>query len=326
MKKNILYILMMVVMLASCKDDGDVTIHSLNTFGNKVSRNDKVKVFVSVETSDELDTSYSWGCDGGSFTNNDGLFQNVWVAPNEPGEYELWVTVKCDGKKETRRAKMTVTDELYFRDFETPYYNDGYSANNMTVAQSNGTAKLTSSNANGRWRIVWINKLADDVKVPHSQQISYKWDVINGTNDHFRQRFKFNNTYKDLVYLDHVQFETRFNTGEGAWTIQVYNSNRGGTVSKTVPLDGTPVKLAKNVVARGAMSIDANWNAYYYVDGNLISQIDLKPILAELGVTQYTGATVQESMVSLNNKLQVYLDDWCNLDNGTILKGEPIER
>ncbi|MBD5284853.1 MAG: hypothetical protein HDS29_01065 [Bacteroides sp.] len=326
MKKNILYILMMVVMLASCKDDGEVTIHSLNTFGNKVSRNDKVKVFVSVETSDELETTYSWGCDGGNFTNYDGLFQNVWVAPNEPGEYELWVTVKCDGKKETRRAKMTVTDELYFRDFETPYYNDGYTANSMTVAQSNGTARLTSSNANGRWRIVWINKLAEDVKIPHSQQITYKWDTVDKTNDQFRQRFKFNNTNKDYVYLDYVQFETRFTTGEGAWTIQAYNSNRGGTVSTTVAVPGTPVKLAKNVNAIGAMSIDANWNAYYYVDGQLISQIDLNPILANLGVTNYTNVTVQESMVSMANKLRVYLDDWCNLDNGTILTGEPIVR
>ena len=123
-----------------------------------------------------------------------------------------------------------------------------------------------------------------------------------------------------------MQFETRFTTGEGAWTIQAYNSNRGGTVSTTVAVPGTPVKLAKNVNAIGAMSIDANWNAYYYVDGQLISQIDLNPILANLGVTNYTNVTVQESMVSMANKLRVYLDDWCNLDNGTILTGEPIVR
>lgn len=326
MKKNILYMLMMIVMLTSCSDDSYVTIDSLNTFGQKVCRNDKVKVFVSVNTSDKEDTTYKWGCDGGSLTNSDGLFENVWIAPDEPGEYEIWVTVKCGGEKETRRAKMTVTDELFFRDFETPYYNNGYSTNSMSVAQSNGTARLTSSNANGRWRLVWNNFLKTPVTVPHTQQMSYKWDQMDKTNGQFRMRFKFNNTNQDPVYIDHIQFESNFSSGVSSWTVQVYNSNRGGTISKAIAVDGTPTILAKNKVATGAMTIDADWNAYYYIDGQLISKVDLKPVIADLGVTNYANVAIGESMVSMANKLRVYLDDWCNLDDGTILKGEALVR
>ncbi len=74
------------------------------------------------------------------------------------------------------------------------------------------------------------------------------------------------------------------------------------------------------------MTIDADWNAYYYIDGQLISKVDLKPVIAELGVTNYANVAIGESMVSMANKLRVYLDDWCNLDDGTILKGETLVR
>ena len=108
--------------------------------------------FVSAELSDDTDVSYEWGCDGGSMTNPQGLFENVWKAPNEAGTYEIWCTVKCGGKKETRRSKMTVLDELFYSNFETPYYNEGWSNASMTVAfdankGTNGAVKLTSTKA-----------------------------------------------------------------------------------------------------------------------------------------------------------------------------------
>lgn len=157
MKKLIFNIaILMCIIFASCSDDDSVNIVSLNTFGTKFCRNDVVKVFVSAELSDDTDVSYEWGCDGGSMTNPQGLFENVWKAPNEAGIYEVWCTVKCGGKKETRRSKMTVLDELFYSNFETPYYNEGWSNASMTVAfdankGSNGAVKLTSSKADGRF-------------------------------------------------------------------------------------------------------------------------------------------------------------------------------
>lgn len=97
-------------------------------------------------------------------TNPQGLFENVWKAPNEAGTYEIWCTVKCGGKKETRRSKMTVLDELFYSNFETPYYNEGWSNASMTVAfdankGTNGAVKLTSTKADGRFARSWNNVL-----------------------------------------------------------------------------------------------------------------------------------------------------------------------
>ena len=150
------------MIFTSCSDNDSINIVSLNTFGTKFCRNDVVKVFVAVELSDDTNVSYEWGCDGGSMTNPQGLFENVWKAPNEAGTYEIWCTVKCGGKKETRRSKMIVLDELFYSNFETPYYNEGWSNASMTVAfdankGTNGAVKLTSTKADGRFARSWEN-------------------------------------------------------------------------------------------------------------------------------------------------------------------------
>ena len=83
MKKLVFNIAILIcVIFTSCSDDDSVNIVSLNTFGTKFCRNDVVKVFVSAELSDDTDVSYEWGCDGGSMTNPQGLFENVWKAPS----------------------------------------------------------------------------------------------------------------------------------------------------------------------------------------------------------------------------------------------------
>lgn len=325
MKKSFLYILMMICfIMSSCSNDDYVDIYSLNTFGRKVSRNDRVKVFVSVETSDKVKTTYQWDCDGGTLTNPQGLFENVWQAPDKAGDYELWVTVECNGKKMTQRTKMTVTDELFYTNFETPYYNEGFSNNNMAWTQdvANGSACLTSSNNNGRARKVWNSKIVP----PHSMQMKFKWDGMNAKTDPFRMRFKFNNTKQDLIYWDFVEFEMQMQTGVALWRIQVYNGNKGQTVAVTVPVNTNSIlNIKKGVWACGAMSIDKELNMFYYQNGTLISQTNIKDILTAQGVDP-SEVVISESMVSMYNKLKMYFDDWTNLDDGTIMKGVDRER
>ena len=106
MKKLVFNIAILIcVIFTSCSDDDSVNIVSLNTFGTKFCRNDVVKVFVSAELSDDTDVSYEWGCDGGSMTNPQGLFENVWKAPNEAGTYEIW----CTNKGTNGAVKLTST-------------------------------------------------------------------------------------------------------------------------------------------------------------------------------------------------------------------------
>ena len=192
MKKLVFNIAILIcVIFTSCSDDDSVNIVSLNTFGTKFCRNDVVKVFVSAELSDDTDVSYEWGCDGGSMTNPQGLFENVWKAPNEAGTYEIWCTVKCGGKKETRRSKMTVLDELFYSNFETPYYNEGWSNASMTVAfdankGTNGAVKLTSTKADGRFARSW-----DNVSVPFSTQVDYAVNACPSDNNFAEIRIEF---------------------------------------------------------------------------------------------------------------------------------------
>lgn len=325
MKKNILYILMILgLIISSCSNDDYVDIYSLNTFGQKVCRNNKVKTFVSVDTSDKVNTKYSWGCTGGSFTSSAGLFENVWVSPDDPGEYEIWVTVECNGEKETRRAKITVTDELFYTDFETPYYNEGFSNNNMAWAQdaATGSARLTSSNNNGRARKVWDKEIVP----PHSMQMKFKWDQMNAKTDPFRMRLKFKNENQDLIYWDYVEFEMQMQTGDALWRVQVYNSHKGGTIAVTIPVENSPVlNVKKNIWTCGAISIDKDLNMYYYQDGTLISKVNVKELLEQQGVN-YSKVVISESMVSMYNKLRMYFDDWTNLDDGTIMTGTDRDR
>lgn len=230
MKKLVFNIAILIcVIFTSCSDDDSVNIVSLNTFGTKFCRNDVVKVFVSAELSDDTDVSYEWGCDGGSMTDPQGLFENVWKAPNEAGTYEIWCTVKCGGKKETRRSKMTVLDELFYSNFETPYYNEGWSNASMTVAfdankGTNGAVKLTSTKADGRFARSWNN-----VSVPFSTQVDYAVNACPSDNNFAEIRIEFARINSAAFYVTKVCFTTYPKTGVWKATYTTTNVTTGET-------------------------------------------------------------------------------------------------
>ena len=278
MKKLVFNIAILIcVIFTSCSDDDSVNIVSLNTFGTKFCRNDVVKVFVSAELSDDTDVSYEWGCDGGSMTNPQGLFENVWKAPNEAGTYEIWCTVKCGGKKETRRSKMTVLDELFYSNFETPYYNEGWSNASMTVAfdankGTNGAVKLTSTKADGRFARSWNN-----VSVPFSTQVDYAVNACPSDNNFAEIRIEFARINSAAFYVTKVCFTTYPKTGVWKATYTITNVTTGETEDIIIDegTDTANFKFKKDAFKTIAVSIDANKKFIIYYDGKKLSLIHI---------------------------------------------------
>lgn len=344
MKKILFYMLMLAnVLFVSCSDDGDVNIISLNSFGSKFCRNDRVKVFVSAEVSDYTDVSYAWGCDGGTLTNPPGLFENVWQAPNEAGTYEVWCTVKCGGNEQTQRMKMVVTNELFYTDFETPYYNEGYSNSNMTVSfdakkGTNGAAKLVAGgndnnvDDNGNEILPYYPRFARDFTspLPFSFQMDYALAAAMPNRDkdkskdefpeYVEQRFEFARLNGAMDYVSQVGF--RIYPKTGVWEV-VYLVQHLATADteRVVALTDTDAqfKLATNKVNTVAITMDANKNFIVYHNGEKFCETNALASKQDVYNISRTGLYMDE-------KIQMFTDNWYVFDDGTVCTAAPRER
>lgn len=141
-----------LILLFGCKkNDGFVQIDSVYKNGSEFFQKQKVPVWVGAQVSDLKSTTYSWECDGGSFSGPSGLFQNVWVAPVKQGEYTVSCTVACDGESEKRSTRMIV-GQYFFDKFGVPSTNFTFS--NYTVTYPAGEVLLVGSKSNTRGNFV----------------------------------------------------------------------------------------------------------------------------------------------------------------------------
>lgn len=322
MKKLIVNItILMCVMLASCSGDDSVNIVSLNTFGTKFCRNDVVKVFVSAEVSDDTNVSYEWGCDGGSMTNPQGLFENVWQAPDKAGTYTIWCTVKCDGKKETRYSKMIVLDELFYSDFEKPYYGEGWSNTSMKMAfdankGTNGAVKLTSSSSSGYFARAW-----NTVQIPFSTQVDYAVNTCSSDNNFVKIQIDFARVDNAMFYVTKVCFITYPKTGKWQATYTTSNIETGKTTDVVIGegLDTANFKFKKDIFKTIAVSIDKNKKFIVYYDGKMYFENDA---LANVQGSYYVSC----SGIGLDSKVVIFADNLFVYDNDTICTAELRER
>ena len=148
--KNLKYIFMLfaVALLVSCeKEDLTVEIDSVSKYGSEFFQGQKVQVWVSANVSDLANTTYKWECSGGTFSGPTNLFQNVWVAPREQGEFLVTCTVESGGKSDKRSTKMVV-GPYFFDKFSFPSTN--FTLSNFTATYTNGEVLLVGSRANTR--------------------------------------------------------------------------------------------------------------------------------------------------------------------------------
>lgn len=135
-------ILMLIALIAvtSCGDDDYLEIDSLSADGDEFYCNQKVKVWMCVNSSDLWHTDYSWTCEGGNFTQPQGLNEETWKAPSVPGVYTITCTAKIGNASQTRTRKMYVSS-YYFEKFEK-------SSHSMSLQSTNKNSLKKESNGN----------------------------------------------------------------------------------------------------------------------------------------------------------------------------------
>lgn len=314
MKKFLVSLLLLTgLFLTSCSDDGEVNIVSLNSFGSKFCKNDRVKVFVSAKTSGKDLPTYEWGCDGGTLTNPQGLFENVWQAPMEAGTYEIWVTVKCGDAKETRRSKMVVLDELFYSDFETPYYNEGYSNSKMKLEQdkATGSLKVTSSGEKGILTRNWPSTAG--VACPYSMQMKYKPSKFSGSNSvDFKITFSAPENESPVKNLQEMNLTVEPLTGNYALTCNYFDNETLHSEVLVAEEGNNAIFKSGNNWKYVSLSVDEMNKVLVYCDGQKVIESNV--------LSQFVQSTypVKGSGFGLSNKAVLLVDDLTVLDNGEI--------
>lgn len=135
--------LFFLMNLIGCSDECYLAIDSLSADGNEFYCNQKVKLWMCVKSSDLWHTDYRWSCDGGTFTEPQGLDEMTWQAPEIPGIYTVKCTVTVGNKSETREHQLKVSS-YYFEKFEkTPY---SFAGNGVTI---NSKQEIVEGRTNG---------------------------------------------------------------------------------------------------------------------------------------------------------------------------------
>lgn len=140
-------------MAFSCKKKVEIEITSLNKAGQEFYFGEKVPVWASTN-GDKEEVSYEWAATGGTFDGwrTQNLFENLWVAPAQAGEYTVTATAKNDGRSSSKSTLMKVS-RYFFDEFQSTYTlnGNGWSTSNTTnnLVTNNDTAasrlELTAS-------------------------------------------------------------------------------------------------------------------------------------------------------------------------------------
>ena len=133
-------VLLCTFTIISCGDDDFIQIDTLNADGDEFFCNQKVKVWLCLNSSDLWHTDYQWTCDAGTLTQPQGLNEMTWKAPSIPGTYTITCKASIGGASEVRTRTMYVSS-YYFEKFEKP-------AHSMTLQSNNTNSMKKEANGN----------------------------------------------------------------------------------------------------------------------------------------------------------------------------------
>lgn len=296
--------------LAACSDDDYLEIESLNANGDEFYCNQKVKVWMCVHSSDLWHTDYQWSCDGGSFTQPQGLNEMTWKAPAMPGTYTISCTATVGGKSQTRQHKMYVSS-YYFEKFDGSSHSFSNSNQTLTLKkESNGNgyleAKVNSSTEPTRRVYHAFNdntlqtpfstrvKMGFTSNMPRTQKI-----VVGSKSSNSVLEFRWNprqdatNTGSWISQIRLLWFPCEVTEGypdvpanpgttvEGTTDfnvqliVQYTNSVGAKTTFNEYHKLNTFNTFDNGVYRTVSMGIDENYHLEAYVDGNLAVQSDI---------------------------------------------------
>jgi hypothetical protein len=122
---NLFVIVTISLFVSSCEKDLKPEIESLMKPGEEFYFGERVPVWASTQNGD-WQTQYEWSATGGYFDGwrTQNLFENLWVAPNVPGDYTITVTAKNGSQSSSRSTNMKVT-RYFFDEFQSDRFTLG---------------------------------------------------------------------------------------------------------------------------------------------------------------------------------------------------------
>lgn len=292
---NLFSIVALCVFAFACKKDVDVKIDSLNRPGNEFYFGEKVPVWAST-VGDKNGISYEWTATGGAFDGfrTQNLYENLWIAPNTPGDYTITATAKNDGSSSSKSTNMKVT-RYYFDEFQSTYTLNG---NGWTTSNTTNTLKANTDPALSTLEVTASSSSAPNIrrtlnlaelKIPFSIRTKLGWKSYWRSGQPVTISLYFNQPSTPAIpYLREIRWEI-WPTANPATAdnyqiryetfVPASNTSKFSTVGNTLPnplplVDPVKGKRPDLAMANGAIknlsfSIDASNVFHVYIDGQL---------------------------------------------------------
>lgn len=293
--KNLFSVLIISILLFSCKKKVDISIDTLSKSGEEFYFGEKVPVWAGTD-GDKNDISYQWTATGGTFDGwrTQNLYENLWIAPDSVGDYTVTATAKSGGSSSSKSTSMKVT-RYFFDEFQSDYtFNgNGWSTSNTTNVLKNdvdpekSTIEVTAKSSSGPYIGRSLN-LAD-LKIPFSVRAKLGWKKYYRDGQPITISLYFNQPANPNVpFIREIRWEI-FPTADTAKTnnyqiryetfLPANNSSKFSSSGNTLP---APLPLIDPVAGKSgafmmkdgdlknlSLSVDANNIFYAYVDGEL---------------------------------------------------------
>ncbi len=343
-----LSLLVTICLITSCKDEDSLTVDSLSADGNEFYCNQKVKVWMCVNSSDLWHTTYKWTCSGGSLTQPQGLNEETWQAPSTPGTYTITCEASVGGKKEVRTRDMYVSG-YFFEKFEK--------SSQTSFTLQNAKSTLKSDNNGNQYLMTTVNssteptrylrhtfnddalcipfsvraKLGFDKYIPTTQIITvgkksanavieYRWNMrsdVTNENNYIN--------YISLQWYPHVPVDgypslTDDTTVEGTsnWNIQLAVQHTAATAKKTTVSEyhylNTMNIFKDKEYHTIAMGVNEDEILVVYIDGiEVLTSTIVKDVRSSMGckgrIYVANWEIYQLNGIGARNLPQFYLDD-----------------
>lgn len=355
------YCIVLSIALSACEKDDPVRIDSVNKDGDEFYFGERAVMWTSAFG--DLDKlSYEWRCSGGKFegARTQNLYENLWIAPDYPGNYEIEVKATAREKSDSRRVYMRVTN--YFFEYFTNSKNPaGWTGGNTTrtFTTINGVDCYKSeaiSTSDGYVRLPFT-------KAPLSPPFSVQVDLgytqyrkvtnVTAAGNGILFALKFSQPQKDLdkPFIREIRWEicppaTGTNNN---WRLRMESYNPTAAISRWSTDNGTnkpvPKPFAGKIVGRNeifafgpnqiktlTMTVDENLNFTAKVDGeewidgstlikDFLSENGLNPELMVVSELRVTQPRLSAAS-AVTGETTIYLTDVRINDRNTAIGGD----
>ncbi len=303
------YILINFIAIAflftACDKDELVVIDTLSKGGDTFHFGERVVLWAGVNGNlDKL--NYEWTCTGGTFegSRTQNLYENLWIAPNEPGNYIIEVKAKAGKESDVRKTSMKVTN-YFFDYFEDPRNRAGWTASSATrtfstMTDENGKEiscvllSPSSNTANGHTRLnvpsLLVPPFSIQTKLGYNRYRSPGTASVTTTGQafYFSLFFEAPSDHHDKPYIREIRLEIapnvtgtrnnwrlRMNPYTTATGTSVWSANDGNNRPNPAPF-GTSIQGRDEIFVFDSgktktftFTIDEHFNFTVKVDGEI---------------------------------------------------------